>query len=873
MSITRLRAVVGRWADVGLLALAAYAATILVVAATRPCAKLVALPSWLWIPGLALALVSLASTLRSHPRALLGLRHFGFYPPPWLATLGALGLVFAHLRLSPALLNEFGCPSSLELPTTSSLVTLGLSVASLALVGWATVRALAARSERAMALRAGPDQGTEAPSLLEGNALFEWIASDAPVRGADEDYFGHSRLARRVADHLTASERPTVALVGPVGSGKSSIRLLVERQLARQGHIGSSVVVCRVSLWSFDTNDAAIRGILAAVTDSLAEHISTVALKGLPSEYVDAVESGPGSLAALGKLLRAAPSPEAILRKYDRAATAIGMRVILWLEDLERYAGTTGIELRREMERLAPIRALLTSLGELAAVQVVLATSDTDAQFDMEKLARFVLPIPPLDSREVYRSLVAFRDECHKRKFLDPLQDERETLWPSEDSDDAWELLSIMGALTERRALGLLCGTPRILKQGLRLCKDAWDQLCGEIDFDDLLVISLLRVAEPQVFTLIARHIRELRHGTHSPEGKPDKTVFSSELEGLLSENASSLRRSAVIKLVEFVFPSWRSGRASSGATRLQGIASSHTDYWTRYIRVERPATLEADQRLLEAVLSSRVDFDASLVATLVSGARDEVLEAFIEALLPADRLVPLLAAVVEAEKAGSPRDWKNGADSFGVISVWRMMLRHRLAKEQLLQRLPGLIRSCLPRHLPLAQCLVHYFITPSGQVPSLFESQEAADLRAEFVDAVLEAYRSAPQDLADALRDAADYLLLWVVFGLDRVRSNAYREGVPFPRWQEFSPTLLAAARLSPEVVIPQVVRLLVDRETYIDHEKDGPFLQARFVYREGSAEMLFGREELQEVLRVGREVPSLREVPEFLRVAEALL
>src|SRR5690606_22591492 len=52
-------------------------------------------------------------------------------------------------------------------------------------------------------------------------------------------------------------------------------------------------------------------------------------------------------------------------------------------------------------------------------------------------------------------------------------------------------------------AVVALCQTPRTLKQALRRVLDFWRAYPGEVDFDDLLLMSVLREAEPTAYALI----------------------------------------------------------------------------------------------------------------------------------------------------------------------------------------------------------------------------------------------------------------------------------------------------------------------------------------------------------------------------------
>lgn len=135
--------------------------------------------------------------------------------------------------------------------------------------------------------------------------------------------------------------------------------------------------------------------------DALAGEVSVAAVRGLPQSYVEAVSSAGGIWSTLGRLVHGRrESPVKTLRRVDDIATAIDRRFVVWIEDLERFAGSTsgdGTETLEDAERLNPIRALLFALDSLGSVTVITATTSLQVRFDLEKTARFVevLPRPP----------------------------------------------------------------------------------------------------------------------------------------------------------------------------------------------------------------------------------------------------------------------------------------------------------------------------------------------------------------------------------------------------------------------------------------------------------------------------------------------
>ena len=64
--------------------------------------------------------------------------------------------------------------------------------------------------------------------------LIEWLKKEKPINGTDEDIFGSIVIARRIARKLTEKPFKTISLIGPYGSGKTSILNLAQKELEKQ---------------------------------------------------------------------------------------------------------------------------------------------------------------------------------------------------------------------------------------------------------------------------------------------------------------------------------------------------------------------------------------------------------------------------------------------------------------------------------------------------------------------------------------------------------------------------------------------------------------------------------------------------------------
>jgi hypothetical protein len=86
------------------------------------------------------------------------------------------------------------------------------------------------------------------------------------------------------------------------------------------------------------------------------------------------------------------------------------------------------------------------------------------------------------------------------------------------DTDDPWERLLFRRGVeratrpaTLAEAVVRLTQVPRVLKQVIGHTARIWERLHGEIDFDDLVAVNVLRYGAPQVFDFLLEHIDHLR--------------------------------------------------------------------------------------------------------------------------------------------------------------------------------------------------------------------------------------------------------------------------------------------------------------------------------------------------------------------------
>ena len=326
-----------------------------------------------FITAISLALIRLGA-LNTKFRFLTMFR----YPPIWISAF-LIGFMFTGFILYNSkfqlilLLKEF---SLVMLPTFS--VACGGVLLAFVYEGFDAIR-----SSPTKALSRIDTRRTRARSLSSNNDedLIAWILDESPIKHPTDDVFDHAIPARRIARLLMQETPSSIGVIGPYGCGKSSLLNLIEYYLENTNDLGlcnadpcfsGQIVRCKIDGWGRISGTAAQKIIALAIAE-VRRHVDCMSIVALPENYRNAI-AGASSTggAVLSALLQISHEPVAQLSKLDNILAAANMRLIIFLEDLDRNVGDEII--RDEMP------ALLDRLRVLGQVSFVLAIG-TDRQF------------------------------------------------------------------------------------------------------------------------------------------------------------------------------------------------------------------------------------------------------------------------------------------------------------------------------------------------------------------------------------------------------------------------------------------------------------------------------------------------------------
>jgi hypothetical protein len=719
----------------------------------------------------------------------LRIRHMRYlltYPPAWVATVGATSLI--------CLVGRRWFPHNEILNSPIRTWILAYAVLFLAATVGNVFAAILGLPSTFSLLPSGE---TLSLSTNVGPKLAVWLSLNEPIEDRVEDRFGLAAVVTRIMRRLADGRVKTLAILGPHGCGKTSLRNLLTAELRK-----TNAWICCVSGWGLSESSAA-EFVLGTVLDELAKHVDCTAIASLPAHYQNALKATQSTWSApLTALLASTVDPMETLYEIDAILGAVGMRLVIFLEDLDRN--------NCPEKTLGQVTSLLDRLRKLRRVCFVLAIS-AESNVDFVRLCDHLELFPSLPGPLVAQVVQDFENFCRSlfpddiavvqvpERSTHSLGPELSGLFGGETASDAPETVAAMA--------GLLT-TPRALKSALRQALATWEALHGEINLEDLITVSALRAAAPNAYRAVIEHMDEIR-----APSRVERVAFAIDAEKAGKERSKrraslfatigkqcddrGLTNESITYLLEQLFPDVK-GKvdASDGASEQRIRATEPTDYWRRLLAEDLSEDL-SDQKFLRAIQNWR----QSEVPELLNGIENEEewcrkLEQFGGRFTNHEcyGLASHLFTRVR-RRFGVAADDKS---SPGFLALWRVVLNNRRGRRDT-RFVRREITESMGISLRFSLDVEYYWAC----FPDLFDRLQAIRTR-RFVCLLAKKTLSDPAVLAAVL----DPTWPWSLHQL--VRGKHLKIPVDRLDWSWLPPVLLRAALDDPDRVVPNLAVLV---------------------------------------------------------------
>ncbi|WP_167880373.1 KAP family P-loop NTPase fold protein [Nocardioides guangzhouensis] len=480
--------------------------------------------------------------------------------------------------------------------------------------------------------------------------------------GLDRDVLNRKRLAtqlaRAIRDLSEETNSAVVGLVGPWGSGKSSLLGQIETDLAtNQWYVGHH------NPWAYSDFAGAAAGFFSSLRDAVPEDVLGKEWRATVGEWVSkaapvgaaggvAGVDGSGAIGAVGAIITGDRSPARLRDDAARGLAKIDHPVLMVLDDLDRLSPEELLftfKLVRLLGRLPNVYYLLaydeTTLTDLLETTELVGKGSGRAQQYLEKIIQVRLEIPPmLPEQQTSLANAAIDEICKRHEMV--------------LSAGATQRLQQMW----QSCLSIYLDQPRSVKRLFTQVDATWPDVAGEVDFTDYVAMTFLRVFERRILDLVITHRNEILQ-------QPASISFASRSESpqdrwarwkTLLSAARPRHPDAVEKLLASLFIYLRGAREGTtyvgssyqeDVSRRMGVGTS--EHFDRYVQIGVPESDLAESSVRAAASELRSGVLGSALKTLTDRLLDDAGSVLVKLRrehetdpLPAANTLPFLASV-----------------------------------------------------------------------------------------------------------------------------------------------------------------------------------------------------------------------------------
>lgn len=480
--------------------------------------------------------------------------------------------------------------------------------------------------------------------------------------GLDRDVLNRKRLAtqlgRAVRDLSEETESAVVGLVGPWGSGKSSLLGQIEKDLAEHDwYIG------RHNPWAYSDFAGSAAGFFASLRDAVPEDVLGKEWRAVVGEWVSkaaplgaaggvAGVDGSSAIGAVGAVITGDRSPARLRESTAEGLMRIDHPVLMVLDDLDRLTPDELLytfKLVRLLGRLPNVYYLLAydeaTLTDLLEATDLVGASTGRAQQYLEKIIQVRLEIPPMLPEQQAALANATIDEICARRGITlsaGTHGRMQRIWQD--------------------CLSSYLDQPRSVKRLFTQVDATWPDVAGEVDFSDFVAITFLRVFERPTLDLVVDHRAEILQQASAfgfgmqQESPQDQWARWKQRIA----DAGPRHPGAIEALLAHLFIFIRGARAGTtyvgssyqeDVTQRMGVGTS--EHFDRYVQVGVPESDLPESTVREAADELRAGDYGAALAELVRRMGQDAAPALrklhrehLSSPLPASTTLPLLSSI-----------------------------------------------------------------------------------------------------------------------------------------------------------------------------------------------------------------------------------
>ncbi len=632
-----------------------------------------------------------------------------------------------------------------------------------------------------------------------------WVFSEKPLNNVSQDRLDYKSLVSRMAELLQSDTYGSFGLTGPHGSGKSSVVRMAKTEIENRNKDCWFVFVAG---WGRNMKRLP-EHVLGEVVRELGDRgVETYSLSTWPVDYMrELLGTGSWWTRLLGICMHSQYSSSSVLERLDPVLDAIGKKLVIVIEDTDRARAGIGTE---------GLCHLLDDFRELKNVKFCfLKSEETEMNIDFHRLCDHTEMMPTLSFNGIKDLYLHVSGYCQAQAEQDHL------FFPGRFDlnymiigHHLWNDNSGQNDIFQE-VLITLAHTPRSMKHAFRRVLISWSHLHGEVDFFELLTLTMLRESLPRGYGFIKDNLTSLRGLPESTAGHDDGKInpvkdARKKIEGLALSPPEKLALKVALKIFGFNISIYGEesfylsktplrDRTTGGniPTPPQSISNKKgTDYFMRMEAGSLGGGELSDQKVI-AEVKKYVERRSDELPKSILSSWDwaQKVEQF-SMLLPDDALVDLIEDYIRITAKTLRGSWKEHSPGFLML---RDLLRGRSRRlgEMFLSRVERVLLLAVNGSLELAHAVYYWYLrkTEFGNL-----------VRDVWVEQIQENIKKSPSYLVEAMNPEYPYDLYHTM----RFRDD-YSSFNQASEWQWIVPHILESARLDAARVLPGFAHLLI--------------------------------------------------------------